>query len=349
VWDLNVHAKLVLVNLPLDDLADRVLVLDATKPREPALFSSDSDVGPGIYSGTPPMVPAHGPSPDESMARLLLEQSLGAGHAALERYDGDLGEHFGTPLARAAVASLVGTPAESAIRIALQTEAIEIGTPDVATRIVGLSSGGRHVINERYCAEHPLLLSGALVHELLASQPASSNSEEVLLHGVLAMIHLVQVDRNPSLAHLGTELSRRANSLAVSLINSRNLGSPRFRLRAPSGGGTIPGGVPGMQTPDFWSIPFTRSDSSEPVPENARNVLEHFVRASFAQGLEYNQAGVDWFDDHRSTSWLPPTRLLRVVTTLGLLSVDDIARTIGWSVPMTLEAFDLQEPSSFFA
>ena len=346
--DPNLHAKLAVVDQNLDDLADRVLALDATKPLEPALFSTDSDVGPGIYAGTPPMVPAPGPSPDESVARLLLEQSLGAGHLALERYDGDLGEHFGAPLARAAIASLVGTPAESAIQIALRTEAIDIGTPDVATRIAGLSSDGRHVINKRYCAEHPLLLAGALVHELLASQPTSSNSEEVLLHGVVAMIHLVQIDRDPSVAHLGTELSRRANSLAVSLVNSRNPGSPRFRLRAPLGAGTIPGGVPGMQTPDFWSIPFTHANSPEPIPENVRTVLEHFVRGPLTQALDYNQAGIDWFDDNRSTNWLPPTRLLRAVTTLGLLSVGDIARAIDWSVPMTLEAFDLQEPSSFF-
>ena len=121
-------------------------------------------------------------------------------------------------------------------------------------------------------------MTGSLVHALLAGPPPRGHAQEALLHGLLAAVHLHIVARAPRLAGLGTELARRQNSLALSLLNSRPAGSAGIRLIAPDGPGTIPGGAPAMQTPDFWSIPFAPAQpSSAPAPEPLRAVLRRLI------------------------------------------------------------------------
>src|SRR6185369_17636224 len=100
--------------------------------------------------------------------------------------------------------------------------------------------------------------------------------EEVVLHALVALVHLQLLARTPALAHTGTELARRQNSLAITLLNSRHPGAAEISVRAPDGPGTIPGGAPSMQTPDFWSIPFVGDgphDGDAP-PLLARVLLE---------------------------------------------------------------------------
>ncbi len=146
-------------------------------------------------------------------------------------------------------------------------------------------------MNERYRAEVPTLLAGSLAHDLLWSGPGAGQYEEVVLHALVALVHLQLLARTPALAHTGTELARRQNSLAITLVNSRHPGSADIAVRAPDGPGTIPGGAPAMQTPDFWSIPFV---SGTPVAAGAPALLgEVLARATGAtppSPLRYDDA-----------------------------------------------------------
>jgi hypothetical protein len=303
--------------------ADRVLARPPRPPSEPGRFSSDSDVGPGIYPDGPPMVPASRPDWTDRSARQALEP-LGRAEA-LAWYDRtDVGRALPDPGVRAAVAALHGTVAEPAVEAVLALpQGLTMGTPERSGRIAGLDERGRHVLNRRYRHEHPALLSGAVAHEVLAAQPAINNAEEVLLHGVVAMVHLQLVAAWPPLADLGTELARRVSSLAVTLFNSRPPGSARFRLRAPDGPGTIPGGAASMQSPDFWSLPFTSADGAGVAPAPVRAVLAAIVDEPLPDPFGYDQASIDWLDDHLTTDWLDPLARVRVGVALGLLDGAD--------------------------
>jgi hypothetical protein len=133
------------------------------------------------------------------------------------------------------------------------------------------------VVNDRYRYEPFPLLAGSILHDLLHHEPAISDDEETLLHALLAAVHLQVISRSPEVAGT-TELARRQNSLALSLLCSRHPGEPEVRMVAPDGLGTIPGGAPSMQTPDFWSIPFA-PDKLEPRPPTLplRSVLDALI------------------------------------------------------------------------
>jgi hypothetical protein len=163
------------------------------------------------------------------------------------------------------------------------------------------------VVNDRYRAEHPGLVAPSLVHALLAGPPPRGHAQEALLHGLLAAVHLQLVARAPRLAGLGTELARRQNSLALSLFNSRPAGSPSIRLIAPDGPGTIPGGAPAMQTPDFWSIPFAPPrPASAPAPELLGEVLRRLLGPvpALAGPLAYDDSLARAVDAHLDGTWL---------------------------------------------
>lgn len=306
-------------------LADRLLARPPRPPADPARFSSDSDVGPGIYPDGPPMHAATGALRTTASAREALA-AVAADTAALAWYDrGDIADALPDPTVRAAVAALHRTVAQPAIGVVLALPSpLRPGAPVDAGRIAGLDADGHHVVNERYRHEHPALLSGAIAHEVLASQPAVNNAEEVLLHGVLALVHLQLIDRWPPLADLGTELARRVNSLAITLFNSRPPGSSRFRLRAPDGPGTIPGGAPGMQSPDFWSLPFTAADGVGIAPRPVCAVLAGIVDRPLPDPFPYAQAAIDWLDDHLTTDWLEPVARARIGVALGLFDRTDL-------------------------
>ena len=251
-------------------------------PRDVDLFSSNTLFGqPGIYPDGSPMEPAAGEAPDEETARAQLERvlneraHLGVDAArALARFDRDHGWHAlaPDPLVRAALACGAGTIAETVLL------GFPAHTPVQGLRIGPLASPGRVVgppaahpvtthraVNDRYRAEHPALVTPSLAHDLLWTPEASDHTTEALLHAVVALVHIQAIAASPRLAHLGTELARRQNSLAITLLNSRLPGSPVISLIAPDGPGTIPGGADGMQSPDWWSIPFGPEDADHAV------------------------------------------------------------------------------------
>ena len=349
---------------PLDpDLEHGVLATLARPPRPPAdpgLFTSTTLFGePGIYPDGPPMAPAPGPPLDEHGARAglasALPSHLGDAEAvsiALDLYDDPgLAERIPEPGPRAAVVLLATTAGEPALAALLG------GTSPVArVGLVPMPGSGRIVgpvpddedlshraVNLRYGAEHPALLAPSLAHDLLWSGPGAPHAEEASLHAVLAATHVQVVARNPWLAHLGTELTRRQNSLAVTLLNSRRPGSATVAVVAPDGPGTIPAGAASMQTPDFWSIPFAPSGDPRTAPTAARRALAGFVApdAPLPDPLLYDAHLEDLLRDQPGRTWLAPLDQLRAALALGLVDLADVVDATGLGAADAVRALGL--------
>jgi hypothetical protein len=231
-----------------DDAARQLLAQPPRIPSDVARFTSNVLFGePGLYPDGPAMVPA-------------------AGH---RHSDASIEE---------AMLHLVGTAAEALFEAwcAGRTPVTRLtyGHPVAPGRVVGPSAAGARVVNDRYRAEDARLLLPSIVHDLLWSGPGAGHAEETILHGLGAYVHAQLLARDHTLADLRTELARRQNSLTITLLNSRRPGRFTITLVAPDGPGTIPGGAPSMQTPDFWSVPFAaRTDDGAPIPDLTRAVL----------------------------------------------------------------------------
>ena len=144
-----------------------------------------------------------------------------------------------------------------------------------------------------------------------------------MLHAVLAMVHLQTLARAPALALGGTELARRLNAFAISLLNSRAPGSARIALVAPDGPGTIPGGAPRMSTPDFWSIPFVGGPPvAADAPTLLGDVLARITGATPPSPLRYDDALCDWWSAQGARGALDRAAQWRAAVALGLLDQD---------------------------
>ena len=249
--------------------AQQVLSLPPSVPSDLSLFSSNTLFGqPGIYPEGPPMHPAVGPPLGEhqgaALLRELLEpetaQEMTGFFASLELVD-----RVPDPGLRAALLLLGGGPAEAVLRAFLDNQTavkrLGIGVPNGEGRVIGSevdeADTSRRVLNLRYTSEHPAVIAPSLAHALCHHEDRASNAEEATLHGLLSAVHIWLLANNPSLAALGTELSRRQASLSITLLNARSAGSWLASIRCPNGPGTIPSGNPALQCPDLWSIPFT--------------------------------------------------------------------------------------------
>jgi hypothetical protein len=309
----------------------------AAPPRLPAdldLFSSNPLFGePGIYPDGTPMAPAVGPPLDEvaalaALARLGVDDAVPAHFAAPE-----LVRRVPDPGPRAGLVALATTVAEALVHAFLAGEIavarIEVGPTASPGRIVGpgaTTEPGTRVVNDRYQAEHPALLAGSLAHDLLWSGPGAGQYEEATLHALCALVHTQLLARAPFLAHTGTELARRQNSLAISLLNSRHPGSPDISIVAADGPGTIPGGAPGMQTPDFWSIPFV---AGPPQPSDAPPALAAVLAAVVGSAhavptpLRYDDDLGRWLSRVGVRGALSRDDQLRAAVALGLVDGPD--------------------------
>jgi hypothetical protein len=162
---------------------------------------------------------------------------------------------------------------------------------------------------------------------------AGHHAAETLLHALNAMVHLQLVARVPTLAHRGTELCRRQNSLAITLCNSRQPGSERIELVAPDGPGTVPGGDAALDSPDFWSVPFAPPGAAAPsevVRALAAQVFEPLVEEGESrQPFAFSEDWGTWFGARLSSSWLPPVDQLRGALALGLVMPADVADAAG--------------------
>jgi hypothetical protein len=191
------------------------------------------------------------------------------------------------------------------------------------------SDDATQVVNERYHAEHFALVTPSLAHALLHNPTGAGQFEEAFLHALLAMVHLQLLAAFPELGEQRTELARRQHSLAITLFNSRRPHDDRIRLVAPDGPGTIPGGDPALQSPDFWSIPFTSgAPRPSPAPAALAGVLERIAAPAHPAlpTLRFDDDLARWFDEHRGRAWLTVRDQLRAGTALGLLEPDDAVR-----------------------
>ncbi len=311
---------------------DRRLALLAAPPRpplDPNRFSSNPLFGePGIYPQGTPMVPAAGDPTDEPAAIAALE-AIGIPDASARMADAALRRRAPDPGPRAGLVALAVTVAAPAVEELLGgrlvVRLLGLGATASPGRIVGPRVGGapdERVVNERYRAEHPALLAGSLAHDLLWSGDGAGQYEEVTLHALCALVHAQLLARAPFLANLGTELARRQNSLAITLLNSRHPGSATIAVRAADGPGTIPGGAPGMQTPDFWSIPFVAGPPAEAdAPALLGRVLARVVGEGAAppDPLRYDDALGMWWSDRGVRGALALDAQWRAACALGLV------------------------------
>jgi hypothetical protein len=315
--------------VPDDDLT-ALLAAPPRPPDDPNLFSSNALFGePGIYPQGTPMEPASGPAVTVDAAMAALD-ALGVDDAAARLADDALVARVPDPGPRAGLVALSVTVAAPVLDafVAGDTPVTTIGLGATASpgRIVGPrpdAPSTTRVVNERYRAEVPTLLAGSLAHDLLWSRPGAGQYEEVVLHALVALVHLQLLARTPALAHTGTELARRQNSLAITLLNSRHPGSADISIAAPDGPGTIPGGAPSMQTPDFWSIPFVSGDPmAADAPALLGDVLARATGAAPPSPLRYDDALGEWWSAHGTGGALDRAAQWRAAVALGLLDQD---------------------------
>jgi hypothetical protein len=312
---------------------DDVLAAPPRPPADPDLFSSNPLFGePGIYPDGTPMTPAVGAALDDAAALAALVL-LGVDDALLARFAApELVWRVPDAGPRAGMVALATTVARPLLDAFLAGETavarIELGPTASPGRVVGpgaTTEPGTRVVNERYQAEHPALLAGSLAHDLLWSGPGAGQYEEATLHALCALVHTQLLARAPFLAHLGTELARRQNSLAITLLNSRHPGSPDISIIAADGPGTIPGGAPGMQTPDFWSIPFVAGPpQSSDAPPLLAAVLAAVVGSAHAVPvpLRYDDGLGRWLSRVGVRGALSRDDQLRVSVALGLVDAE---------------------------
>ena len=336
----------------------RVLAEPPRSPVDPARFSAGVLFGqPGIYPQGPPMVPAAGPPLDEAGAEGVLEADLPAlvgvgaptatGLAAFA--DPALAARAPDPVLRAALVFLgvtIAAPVAAAfVAGELPVGALTIGEMPGSGRVIG-ETGDPSVraLNARYAAEPPAVIAPSLAHDLLWSG-GSDHHEEATLHAVLAMVHLQIVARLAYVAGLGTELTRRQNSLALTLLNSRHPGSDALSVRADDGPGTIPGGDPRLDGPDFWSIPFAPRADVPPEPSPLLTaVLAAVVADSDAvpRPLRYDDRLADLLARDQGRDWLPLGDHIRAALALGAVSAGPVAAAAGVSVTELFAALGLE-------
>ncbi len=268
-------------------------------PADIGRFTSTALFGqPGIYPDGPPMTPAVGHlHSDASIEQVMVELVGTVGEAVFEAWTAG----------RTAVTRLT------------------YGVPASPGRVVGPvwgpdGNGAMRVVNERYRAEDARLLLPSIVHDLLWTGPGAGHAEETLLHALGAYVHAQLLARDASLADLGTELARRENSITITLLNSRRPGSAAVTLVAPDGLGTIPGGAPGMQTPDFWSVPFApRAADGAPISPLVLEVLAAIARVDVSRVPQHFDDDLGGWCSQMFVSVLEPRVQLAALAALGLV------------------------------
>ena len=288
------------------------------------------------------MVPADGPPMDDTRIATELTRLVDAlgGEPILRIDDRALTARVPDTALRASLVVLGATVAAPALAELLDGGAvteITYGVPSAPGRVVGTPADSPpdawvRVVNDRYRAEHFALVTPSLAHDLLHRPVGAGQCEEAFLHALLAMVHLQVLGVAPDLAELRTELARRQHSLAITLLNSRRPGDDRIRLVAPDGPGTIPGGDPALQSPDFWSIPFADPrPAHSAAPPSLAGVLAGLA-APHPVGQaprRFDDQLAHWFDEHHTRGWLPVRAQLRAAVALGLVEPD--AETRRWA------------------
>lgn len=341
-----------------NQLLEKVLSLPPQVPRNVSLYSSNTLFGePGIYPNGSAMEPANGDQWSESHCREVLVSMLGPVRSA--RFEHPvLTAMCPDPSPRAALvllSSTIATPLLEAFLVRrTPVTSLSIGVTRSPGRVVGPVDGGPdeyRVVNSRYRAEHPALMASSIAHDLLWNVVGAGQFEEATLHMIVALVHLQLVALHPEIAHTGSELARRQNSLAISLLNSRQPGDSKLRVIAPDGPGTIPGGAPGMQSFDFWSIPFVGGDASvSAAPPLLTPVLQLAVgvTASLEPVAHYDQELGQRLSELGLGGALALNEQLRVMVALGLLDEVAISEATQTDVSDVAERFHIHRELELF-
>lgn len=341
-----------------DELIDQLLSLPPQRPRDVSLFSSNTLFGePGIYPDGSPMEPASGEQWSETRCRDVLVSIVGPLHSA--RFEHPVLSAMCPEAApRAALVLLSSTIAAPLVEgfIARRTPVawLSIGATRSAGRVVGPVADGpdeSRVVNDRYRAEHPALMASSIAHDLLWNVNGAGQFEEATLHMIVALVHLQLVALHPEIAHTGSELARRQNSLAISLLNSRQPGQSELRVIAPDGPGTLPGGAPSMQSTDFWSIPFVSGEPvSSPAPKLLTAVLQHAVgEATVVEPVaKYDQHLGELLSECGLAGALSRLQQLKVMVALGLLSEELLSEMTHFAEHEVPDRFGFRRELEFF-
>jgi hypothetical protein len=318
------------VTVPTDPELRAQLAAPPRAPDDPDLFTSTPIVNtPGLSPEGTPMAPASGPPVTDAAAVESLTR-IGIWRPEARLAQKILVRRVPDPGPRAGLLALSCTVAAPLVDVfvAGMTNVDSIGLGRVAApgRVVGApvrAAPRARVVDDRHRAEVPPLLAPSLAYELLTSGSGASRYEEVVLHAIMALVHVQLLARDPTLARTGTELARRQNSLAIRLLNSRQPGSAELSVCAPDGPGTMPGGAPELDSRDFWSIPTV---SGAPVGTDAPPVLyavlERATGATPPRPLRYDDALGEWWSAHGMRHAVPLDAQWRAALALGL--VDDI-------------------------
>ena len=326
-------------------------------PRDPDLFTSGVRFGvPGIHPEGSAMTPATGPPLPAASAREMVTDLVGqrdpaAADRARARFDDpEVAHRVPDPAVRAALALLTTTVAEPLADAFVAgdspVETITVTAMPGSGRTFGAVDGagpGARALNDRYAAEDPMVIAPSLAHHL-GWCALGDRYEEVLLHALLAMVHVQWTSVVPGVAHLGTELTRRQNSMALTLLDSRHPGSPRPALRADDGPGTLPGGDPALDTPDFWSVPLapvlgTGAEVPAPVATALRSALADPGR--LAPTPRYDDRLAEAVAGDLGDGWAAPTARLRAAYALGLVGPAAVEGATGSPLAAALAALDL--------
>ncbi|NED49321.1 hypothetical protein G3I24_00120 [Micromonospora aurantiaca] len=276
---------------------------------------------PQTYSQASPMVPAGPREITEAQLRVELAKALrpraardpGVVARGLAVFDDPkIKKVIPDPNLRAALASLVGGPSEvsvKTIRSGVYTAVIFAPLPE--TTVAQVSPPGPQIlVNERYRYENFSLLGVAMAHETLHQDPAVGGNEEYIAAVLQAGYYGQAVLEQPKLPAAGTELTRRANTLLLALLNTRDA-KGRQSLTA-NRGNVFPGGKP---LANFRSI--YPADLGPATPGNADlNAFLSAMTKTQQRNANFDQATADLLDVR--LLWAPPEGRLRVAKLLQL-------------------------------
>jgi hypothetical protein len=311
----------------------------------------------GVYPSGSPMAPAAPPEPSEAQTRAQLQQYLSAqlpGNAdvskALSSFDAAaMRSLVPDPTLRAAVVGMTGTSFEPAINALLTGNvftSVAFGEPS-PTFVIAQSqpdpaagTGKRRIVfNSRYQNESFQLLIGIMGHEIQHDDLRAPGSEEAFMAEESGIVYLEVLARNPSLAHLNTELTRRMNDFAMAVLNSKHPHSAQNVVVADDGLGLYPGSS-SDHNPDVWNENV--GAASSPVSSPASPII---LRSLLAPGTaiptSFDRDGAAAFE-HLADPKLPPVTRVQLSVLLGLVSVDTVAKQSSLSNDAAIQTFGLK-------
>lgn len=350
-------------NPSTDELAVQILELPQQTPVNVNLFSSKMQMfgvtlKVGAYPDGSSMAPAGLPEATEADTRAQLQQYLSAqipGDAdaaskALGSFDSPAVRSLvPDPTLRAALVGMTGTSFEPAIDALLTGNvftSVAFGEPSPTTVIAQsqldpVAGNGKHkiVFNSRYQNEKFQLLIGIMGHEIQHDDLRAPGGEEAFMAEETGIVYLEVLARNPSLAHLNTELTRRMNDFAMAVLNSKHPHSAQNVVVAQDGLGLYPRSS-SDNNPDVWNENL--GAGSSPLSSPASPVI---LRSLLAPGTpiptNFDRAGAAAFE-HLADPKLPPVTRVRLSVLLGLVSVDTVAQQSGLSKDQAIQTLGLQ-------